>query len=59
VGIYRKPHSGTHESVAALVGVQPEFRISLKIGDHGLAGGTIWQMREKFALDGFEVLYLT
>jgi hypothetical protein len=55
VGIYRKPHSGTHESVAALVGVQPEFRISLKIGDHGLAGGTIWPMREKFALDGFEV----
>jgi hypothetical protein len=47
VGIYRKPHSGTHESVAALVGVQPEFRISLKIGDHGLAGGTIWQKREK------------
>jgi hypothetical protein len=47
VGIHRKPRSGPSGIVAALVGVPPEFRISLKIGDHRPSGGTIWQVREK------------
>ena len=42
-----RPCFGNCEAVAALVCVYPECRISLRIGDHGLAGRTIRQMREE------------
>src|ERR1700751_3823595 len=51
-----RPVPALTNQLRRFLGVQPEFRISLKIGEHSAAGGTIRQMREELRalLDGIE-----